>query len=284
MSIVDVLKEIRQTNVTKTIHTKPYDAISLSRPELNQSGKTVLITGGGTGIGLAIAKAFIGASAATVIIVGRRAAVLDTARAELENEARSTGTGTKIVTRTCDVANMSEVNNLWQYFSDEGILVDVYVANAAVFEDPSTMMDLGADRVWEMMEINAKSCVYFSEKLYRQPGDRPKVYCVLLINESEWLTVPQFIINVTTANIHATEHPAVAPRAVYTLSKFAGTLFFQYFAQDIPANKVQVISFHPGIVYNDYWKSMELDPKHFDDGKSHISCTFSFEITLLTPR
>jgi NAD(P)-dependent dehydrogenase (short-subunit alcohol dehydrogenase family) len=185
MSIVDVLKEIRQTNVTKTIHTKPYDAISLSRPELKQTGKTVLITGGGTGIGLAIAKAFVGASAATVIIVGRRAAVLDTARTVLEHEAKSTETGTKIVTRTCDVANISEVNALWQYFSDEHILVDVYVANAAVFEDPSTMVDLGADRVWEMMEINAKSCVYFSEKLYRQSGDKPKVCFISLFGESE---------------------------------------------------------------------------------------------------
>jgi hypothetical protein len=90
------------------------------------------------------------------------------------------------------------------------------------------------------------------------------------------LTVPQFIINVTTANIHATGHPAVAPRAVYTLSKFTGTLFFQYFAQDIPADKVQVISFHLGIVFNDYWKSMDLDPKHFDDGKFNSSCTFQY--------
>jgi NAD(P)-dependent dehydrogenase (short-subunit alcohol dehydrogenase family) len=72
---------------------------------------------------------------------------------------------------------------------------------------------------------------------------------------------------VTTANIHATAHPAVAPRAAYTLSKFAGTLFFQYFAQDIPVEKVQVISFHPGLVFNEYWQSLDLDPKLFDDGK-----------------
>jgi NAD(P)-dependent dehydrogenase (short-subunit alcohol dehydrogenase family) len=175
MSIVNVLAEIRQTNVTKTIHTKPYAAISLSRPELSQTGKTILITGGGTGIGLAIAKSFIGASASAVIIVGRRAAVLDSARSALENEAQASGTATKIVTRTCDVSNMSDLNALWQYFSDEGVIVDVYVANAAVFADPATMMDLGADKVWEMMEINAKSSIYFSEKLYRQQSDRPKV-------------------------------------------------------------------------------------------------------------
>jgi NAD(P)-dependent dehydrogenase (short-subunit alcohol dehydrogenase family) len=186
MSLVDILYEIRKTNVTKTIHQKPYNAISLSRPELNQAGKTVLITGGGTGIGLAMAKAFINASAATVVIVGRRAEVLETARTMLENEAKSTGTGTSIVTRTCDVANISDVNALWQYFSKQGILIDVYVANAAVFTDPSIMMDLGADKVWEMMEINAKSCVYFSEKFYNQEGDRPKVSLSFSSCENWW--------------------------------------------------------------------------------------------------
>jgi hypothetical protein len=175
MSLLDILNEVRQTNVTKTTHQKPYDAISLTRPELNQAGKTILITGGGTGVGLAIAKAFIGASAATVIIVGRRAAVLETARVTLEDEAKATGTGTTIVARTCDISNMSDVNALWQYFSEQNILVDVYVANAAVISEPSTMMDIGADKVWEIMEINAKSCLYFAEKFYKQPGDSQKV-------------------------------------------------------------------------------------------------------------
>jgi NAD(P)-dependent dehydrogenase (short-subunit alcohol dehydrogenase family) len=77
----------------------------------------------------------------------------------------------------------------------------------------------------------------------------------------------QFIVNVTTANIHATQHPAVATRAAYTVSKFAGTLFFQCLAQDYPPEKIQIISFHPGLIYNDYWKSLGIDPKHFDDGE-----------------
>jgi NAD(P)-dependent dehydrogenase (short-subunit alcohol dehydrogenase family) len=182
MSIIDILYDIRKTNVTKTIHQKPYAALSLTRPELTQAGKTILITGGGTGIGLAIAKAFIGASAATIIIVGRRSTVLETARTTLEHEAKAIGTNTQIITRTCDVANSSDVNALWQFFSDQSILIDVYVANAAVFSDPSTMMDLGADRVWEIMEINAKSCVYFAEKFYKQPGDQQKVSPLTLLS------------------------------------------------------------------------------------------------------
>lgn len=32
-------------------------------------------------------------------------------------------------------------------------------------------------------------------------------------------------------------------------------------------NKVQVISFLPGLIFNEYWQSMGVDVEHFDDGK-----------------
>jgi NAD(P)-dependent dehydrogenase (short-subunit alcohol dehydrogenase family) len=55
------------------------------------------------------------------------------------------------------------------------------------------------------------------------------------------------------------------------LSKLAATLFFQCLAQDIPHKQVQVVNFHPGLIYNDYWKSLGLGPEHFDDGKLYRS-------------
>lgn len=48
---------------TKTYHNKPYDLISPSRPELSASGKNVVITGGGTGVGKSIALSFAQAGA-----------------------------------------------------------------------------------------------------------------------------------------------------------------------------------------------------------------------------
>jgi NAD(P)-dependent dehydrogenase (short-subunit alcohol dehydrogenase family) len=77
----------------------------------------------------------------------------------------------------------------------------------------------------------------------------------------------QYIVHVTTASIHGMQHPLVAARPAYTLSKLAGTLFFQCVAQDFPHNRVQVVNFHPGLIYSDTWKSMGLDPELFDDGK-----------------
>lgn len=190
MSIVDILNEIRQTDVTKTVHRTPYNAISVTRPELTQAGRTILITGGGTGAGFAMAQAFIHASAGTVIIVGRRVEVLETARVKLEAEAKTAGSNTKIITRKCDMAKDTDVDALWQYFADQGIVVDVYVANAAAFSESVGMMQLGADKVWAMFETNVEGPMYFTEKFLIQPGagEKQKVSNIIVRMRSAVLT------------------------------------------------------------------------------------------------
>jgi hypothetical protein len=64
-----------------------------------------------------------------------------------------------------------------------------------------------------------------------------------------------------------TTHPAIAARPAYTLSKLSGTLLFQFMAQDIPPEKVQIVSFNPGLIFNEYWKSIGFSPQQFDNGK-----------------
>lgn len=174
-ALTNTLKEVRQTNVTKTVRVGPYDAISPTRPELNQAGKTILVTGGGTGVGLAISKAFVQASASTVIIVGRRADVLESARKTLEDLVRARCTTTRIIAKTSDISKTSDINSLWKYFDDEELVIDVLVANAAVFQEAGTLMNLGAKRIWEMMEVNVKAGVELAEKFVNQPGDGQKV-------------------------------------------------------------------------------------------------------------
>jgi NAD(P)-dependent dehydrogenase (short-subunit alcohol dehydrogenase family) len=175
MSIVEILTEIRKTNVTNTIHKEPYDDISPTRSELSQVGRSILITGGGTGAGFAMAQAFIRASASTIIIVGRRTEVLDSARLKLEDEVKSLGTGARIIARPCDGTKASDIDALWQYLSDENIFVDVYIANAAKFTEPVPMMELGSEEVWSQIETNVWSPLYFTEKFCKQPGDKQKV-------------------------------------------------------------------------------------------------------------
>lgn len=174
-NIGPLFDSIRKTTVTTTVHKDPYPAISLEKPELNQGGKIVLITGGGTGVGFAIARSFVQASASTVIIVGRRLEVLKGAASKLEEEAKASGTSTKIITHVVDVTVRQDVDQIWSDFERQNIIVDVYVANAAKFGQTKTLFELGTDEVWSEVEANVKSPLYFAEKFYSQKGDKQKV-------------------------------------------------------------------------------------------------------------
>ncbi|CAG1960968.1 unnamed protein product [Fusarium graminearum] len=104
---MNIINSARATDVTKTVHTEPYDAISPENPKLSQAGKTILITGGGTTIGNAIGRSFVRSSAETVIIIGRRPEVLQEGARRLEQEAKTTGTHTKIIHRQLDIGDFS---------------------------------------------------------------------------------------------------------------------------------------------------------------------------------
>ncbi|MDQ3191474.1 MAG: SDR family oxidoreductase [Bacteroidota bacterium] len=87
--------------------------------------KTILVTGGGTGLGYSMSKAFLNAGA-NIIIASRKSEVLEKAKAELEK-----GTGGKVLAVVCDVRKYEQVENVLQ----EGIKafgkIDVLVNNAA---------------------------------------------------------------------------------------------------------------------------------------------------------
>jgi NAD(P)-dependent dehydrogenase (short-subunit alcohol dehydrogenase family) len=174
-AIDQLFKTLLHTEVTKTVHRDVYPAISPSRPELSQAGRVVLVTGGGTGVGHSSARSFIRAAADTVIIIGRRSDVLATSAALLEQEVKATGTNTKIIAKTCDIVNLVEVETFWKDLATQGIIVDVFIANAAKFTEPKPILELGADEVWSQMEVNVKSPLYFVDKFNAQPGGKKKV-------------------------------------------------------------------------------------------------------------
>ncbi|ETN45696.1 uncharacterized protein HMPREF1541_09529 [Cyphellophora europaea CBS 101466] len=243
-----VLDSLRDAKVTPFTHDKPYAAILPTRPELSQAGRTILITGGGTGVGLNIGHAFVKASPDTIIILGRRADVLQSAVSALEKEAKSVGVSTRIIARPCDLTNVTEVKAFWKSLANEGITVDVLVHSAAKFTEPKPMLELGADEVWSQIEANTKAPLYFTEQFCAQSMDRRK-----------------FIVNLTSAVIHSHRHPAVAIRPAYILSKTTATLFFQLLAQAVSPEHTQIVTMEPGLVYNEYWESLGLPTEYFSN-------------------
>jgi len=75
----------------------------------NQTGRTVLITREGSRLGPAIAKAFVTASAARVIIVGRRANILKSASKQFKTIE---GISTKILSQICNLTQLRSLQGM----------------------------------------------------------------------------------------------------------------------------------------------------------------------------
>lgn len=83
-------------------------------------GKVAVVTGGNSGIGLAVARRFV-AEGARVFVTGRRQAELDAAVAALGGEV----TGVR-----GDVADLADLDRLYEVVREQAGRIDVLVANA----------------------------------------------------------------------------------------------------------------------------------------------------------
>jgi NAD(P)-dependent dehydrogenase (short-subunit alcohol dehydrogenase family) len=98
------------------------------------AGKRILITGGGTGLGKEMARAFV-AHGACVYICGRREAVLQAAVAELRASAAHGGRAEHHI---CDVRDAEQIEAMVEHLWAGGPLTGLINNAAANFISPST--------------------------------------------------------------------------------------------------------------------------------------------------
>ncbi|KAI1047852.1 hypothetical protein LB505_012280 [Fusarium chuoi] len=131
------------------------------------TGGAVIVTGGNSGIGYAIARSFVKANAARVIILGRRKDVVASAAAKLQEEGYQFGSGTDVQGRTCDISDLKSTEHLWKALVAEGTFVDVLVLSAASYAATETILDGGLSKVWGDFEPNVRSILDITERVYK---------------------------------------------------------------------------------------------------------------------
>jgi NAD(P)-dependent dehydrogenase (short-subunit alcohol dehydrogenase family) len=87
------------------------------------TGKTAVITGGSTGMGLATAKRFVAEGMDHVFITGRRKDALDAAVAEI---------GKNVTGVQGDVSNLADLDRLYETIQKQNSKLDVVFANAGI--------------------------------------------------------------------------------------------------------------------------------------------------------
>ncbi|KAJ3890083.1 short-chain dehydrogenase/reductase [Lentinula edodes] len=220
-------------SLTSTYHRDTYPAISPSNDYLSQAGKTVLITGGGGGIGFETARSFAKAKATRIIIMGRRSSVLDAAAAKLREEFKDSTT--EFIAHQGDISDDSSVTSLWDSLNSRNIFVHVLVLNAAEFH-PSGPDTFKMDKreLMKAFDVNVGGNFSMSVKFVSQP----------LRPVGQQLN----LVNVSTAAIQTYRVPNQNP---YSTSKAAFTALIGRIADEHPVEDVQIISFHPGVQYSE---------------------------------
>jgi uncharacterized oxidoreductase len=126
------------------------------------SGNTILVTGGGSGIGLAIARRFLEREN-TVIICGRREEAL--------KEAAERYPG--MISRACDLAEAEHREALAKWAAAEFPELNVLVNNAGI----QRRGDLKRAEDWELthseIAINLEAPIHLTRLLYDQLASRP---------------------------------------------------------------------------------------------------------------
>ncbi|UOQ50901.1 SDR family oxidoreductase [Hymenobacter cellulosivorans] len=188
---------------------------------MNLANNTVLITGGASGIGLALAERFVKAGS-QVIVVGRREDKLREAQAQLPS----------LHTRVCDVASAADRQELLRWVQTEFAQVNVLVNNAGI----QNRLQLATDTEdWETrrqeLVINLEAPIHlamlFIPHLQQQPNPA--------------------IINVTSGLSFAPA--AFAP--IYSATKAALHSFTLSLRHQLAATPIKVLEIVPPAVNTD---------------------------------
>jgi uncharacterized oxidoreductase len=144
------------------------------------TNKTVLLTGGGTGIGLALAQLLV-KQRNRVIIIGRRLDKLQ--------EAQRLVPALQIF--QCDVAQPETIDALFATLHTQGIVLDALVNNAAVLEMWDILKQpISSAEIFNRLSINLAGPICLTQCFVRQADFKRKNYIINVTTEAAIMPVP----------------------------------------------------------------------------------------------
>lgn len=187
--------------------------------DLNLKGKTVVITGGGTGIGKASALAFL-KEGCNVAICGRRQQKLD----ETKNEF--TLYGFDVMTKSVDVTNYEELKIFADEVNNKYGQVNIWINNA------------GSNQIKGLMDYDTEEFRLMTDKIL------VSVFSGCKIAASLMKEIGGGVI------LNASSFSAVIPnagRGPYSACKSAVSSLTRTFAAELAKDHIRVIAYVPGM-------------------------------------
>lgn len=193
---------------------------------MSLSGQVALVTGGGTGIGKAIAQAML-AEGAKIIIVGRKEEVLKEAQTEL-------GSGVEIM--VCDVTQETQVDKIYENIMSRHGRLDILINNAGMAARAKSY-EMSFDMWKKVVDVNLNGAFLCARGAMK-----------IMVNQKSGR-----IINIGSISGQM-GRPENAP---YTATKFAIEGLTRAFALDGRDHGIAVSVIHPGNAATNIWKGRE---------------------------
>jgi NAD(P)-dependent dehydrogenase (short-subunit alcohol dehydrogenase family) len=187
-----------------------------------------MITGGGKGIGRAIALAFAKANAKVIVITGRTEATLKETSSEIEN------LGCKSVYYVADVTNKKLMQRIFSTVEADFERLDVVVSNAAYLPDLAPLKEIDVEEWWSAFEVNVRGSFIVTQAFLgiAPPG-------ATLINISSAISHTSGIVG----------FPYTPDITGYSASKLAGVKVMEDVQAEHP--ELRIFSLHPGVIDSD---------------------------------
>ena len=154
-------------------------------PDLQLSGKVVVVTGAARGIGAAIAKAF-GSAKCKVLIADRMKRPDGRARAETLAQEIAKGGGQAYVMQV-DVSDQTQVDKMFQTAVEKFGKIDIFVSNAAIMRG-GYIWDTDLKNLQEHFDVNVKGsfqCCQAAAKRMIKQGTGGKIVIISSIDGME---------------------------------------------------------------------------------------------------
>lgn len=185
-------------------------------------GKTAIITGGGSGIGLAISQSLSLAGIGCLAIIGRRAEILSAAATEIYDLVSGK---TQVLTVCADISKKDQVDGAFSRISAEFSQkpIDILVHSAAHFTGLRAFGTDTSDDLDSTLDVNVKGA-YFVAAAFIQKA-----------------RLDATIINISAATVHIQPFPKMAS---YTSAKSAAIQIFRSAQAEHP--RIHLVHVQPG--------------------------------------
>ena len=231
----------RAVFVIRTVGVKYGASVDLIAQDIGRTyamsslkGQTALVTGGGTGIGQAIARDFAGAGV-KVIVSGRRAGPLEKT-VKLITDAGGTASAV-----TCDMTDPDAVEAFAKALLAEHGTIDILINNAGFSSKIRSTRYIGAEEWRDVMDVNTMGPAILTKALLEPMIDQGWGDVVMISSM-------------------AAINPSIMAGAVYSAAKAAARSYMHVLAQEMRPHGIRCITCFPGEVDTPILDNRALPP------------------------